>query len=98
VHRRFLGDDRAARQHRGDAEDHGGEPPSTRSTRPAAFLGKPVKLVIYDDVGEPARAVDNARRIGESDNCVIMMVCGRTPNAIALREAAGGNGVALEWG
>ena len=49
-------------------------------------LGKPIRLVIYDDVGEPARAVDNARRIGERDNCVIMMGGGRTPNAIALRE------------
>ena len=49
-------------------------------------LGKPLRLVIYDDVGEPARAVDNARRIGERDNCVIMMGGGRTPNAIALRE------------
>src|SRR5260221_13768948 len=33
-------------------------------------LGKPLKLVIYDDVGEPAKAVDNGRRIGERDNCV----------------------------
>src|SRR5262245_24314724 len=33
-------------------------------------LGKPLRLVIYDDVGEPARAVDNGRRIGERDNCV----------------------------
>ena len=49
-------------------------------------LGKPLRLVIYDDVGEPARAVDNGRRIGERDNCVIMMGGGRTPNAIALRE------------
>jgi branched-chain amino acid transport system substrate-binding protein len=49
-------------------------------------LGRPLRLVIYDDVGEPARAVDNGRRIGERDNCVIMMGGGRTPNAIALRE------------
>lgn len=49
-------------------------------------LGKPLRLVIYDDVGEPARAVDNGRRIGERDNCVVMMGGGRTPNAIALRE------------
>ena len=49
-------------------------------------LGKPLKLVFYDDVGEPARAVDNARRIGERDNCVVMIGGGRTPNAIALRE------------
>ena len=49
-------------------------------------LGKPLKLVFYDDVGEPARAVDNARRIGERDNCVVMIGGGGTPNAIALRE------------
>ncbi len=49
-------------------------------------LGQQLRLVIYDDVGEPARAVDNGRRIGERDNCVIMMGGGRTPNAIALRE------------
>ncbi|MFZ4411061.1 MAG: ABC transporter substrate-binding protein [Paracraurococcus sp.] len=49
-------------------------------------LGKPLKLIVYDDVGEPARAVDNGRRIGERDNCVIMMGGARTPNAIALRE------------
>ena len=49
-------------------------------------LGKPHKLIVYDDVGEPARAVDNGRRIGERDNCVIMMGGARTPNAIALRE------------
>jgi branched-chain amino acid transport system substrate-binding protein len=49
-------------------------------------LGKPLKLIVYDDVGEPARAVDNGRRIGERDNCVIMFGGARTPNAIALRE------------
>ncbi|MES2713978.1 MAG: ABC transporter substrate-binding protein [Pseudomonadota bacterium] len=49
-------------------------------------LGQPLRLVAYDDVGEPARAVDNARRIGERDNCVVMMGGFRTPNAIALRE------------
>lgn len=49
-------------------------------------LGRPLRLVVYDDVGEPARAVDNARRIGERDNCVVMFGGARTPNAIALRE------------
>jgi branched-chain amino acid transport system substrate-binding protein len=49
-------------------------------------LGQQLRLVTYDDVGEPARAVDNARRIGERDNCVVMMGGFRTPNAIALRE------------
>lgn len=49
-------------------------------------LGRPLRLVVYDDVGEPARAVDNGRRIGERDNCVVMFGGARTPNAIALRE------------
>ena len=49
-------------------------------------LGQQLRLVAYDDMGEPARAVDNARRIGERDNCVVMMGGFRTPNAIALRE------------
>ena len=49
-------------------------------------LGQRLRLVAYDDQGEPARAVDNARRIGERDNCIVMMGGFRTPNAIALRE------------
>ncbi len=49
-------------------------------------LGQPLRLIMYDDVGEPARAVDNGRRIGERDNCVVMFGGARTPNAIALRE------------
>lgn len=48
--------------------------------------GQRMRLVAYDDQGEPARAVDNARRIGERDNCIVMMGGFRTPNAIALRE------------
>lgn len=58
-------------------------------------LGKPLRLVTYDDMGEPAKAVDNARRIGERDNCVVMMGGGRTPNAIALREPLADMG--LPW-
>jgi len=49
-------------------------------------LGQQLRLVVYDDVGEPARAVDNGRRIGERDNCIAMLGGFRTPNAIALRE------------
>ena len=49
-------------------------------------LGKQLELKAYDDQGEPARAVDNALRIGEQDNCVVMLGGFRTPNAIALRE------------
>jgi branched-chain amino acid transport system substrate-binding protein len=49
-------------------------------------LGQRLRLVAYDDQGEPARAVDNARRIGERDNCIAMLGGFRTPTAIALRE------------
>lgn len=49
-------------------------------------LGQELRLVVYDDVGEPARAVDNALRIGEQDNCIAMIGGARTPSAIALRE------------
>ena len=49
-------------------------------------LGQELRLVTYDDVGEPARAVDNALRIGEQDNCIAMIGGARTPSAIALRE------------
>lgn len=49
-------------------------------------LGQQIELKAYDDQGEPARAVDNALRIGEQDECVVMLGGFRTPNAIALRE------------
>jgi branched-chain amino acid transport system substrate-binding protein len=48
-------------------------------------LGQKLRLITYDDQGEPSRAVDNARRIGERDNCIIMIGGYRTPNALAIR-------------
>jgi branched-chain amino acid transport system substrate-binding protein len=48
-------------------------------------LGQKLRVIAYDDQGEPSRAVDNARRIGEKDNCVLMMGGARTPNALAIR-------------
>ena len=33
-------------------------------------LGQKLRVIAYDDQGEPSRAVDNARRIGEHDNCI----------------------------
>ena len=48
-------------------------------------LGKKLRVIAYDDQGEPSRAVDNARRIGERDNCIIMIGGYRTPNALAIR-------------
>lgn len=49
-------------------------------------LGQQLQLRVYDDIGEPPRAVDNALRIGEQDNCIAMIGGARTPSAIALRE------------
>jgi branched-chain amino acid transport system substrate-binding protein len=48
-------------------------------------LGKKLRMIAYDDQGEPSRAVDNARRIGERDNCIVMIGGYRTPNALAIR-------------
>lgn len=48
-------------------------------------LGKKLRVVALDDQGEPARAVDNARRIGEKENCIVMIGGYRTPNALAIR-------------
>jgi branched-chain amino acid transport system substrate-binding protein len=48
-------------------------------------LGKKLRVTAYDDQGEPSRAVDNARRIGERDNCIVMIGGYRTPNALAIR-------------
>lgn len=59
------------------------------------ILGEQVELRAYDDQGEPARAVDNALRIGEQDECVVMLGGFRTPNAIALREPLADMG--LPW-
>jgi branched-chain amino acid transport system substrate-binding protein len=48
-------------------------------------LGQKLRVIAYDDQGEPARAVDNTRRIGERDNCIVMIGGYRTPNALAIR-------------
>lgn len=48
-------------------------------------LGKKLRVIALDDQGEPARAVDNARRIGEKENCIVMIGGYRTPNALAIR-------------
>ena len=48
-------------------------------------LGKKFRVIALDDQGEPARAVDNARRIGEKENCIVMIGGYRTPNALAIR-------------
>src|SRR3954471_12521843 len=48
-------------------------------------LGQKLRVIAYDDQGEPSRAVDNTRRIGERDNCIVMIGGFRTPNALAIR-------------
>ncbi len=58
-------------------------------------LGQKLKFVTYDDQGEPSRAVDNGRRIGEKDNCIAMVGGFRTPNALALRDPIADMG--LPW-
>jgi branched-chain amino acid transport system substrate-binding protein len=58
-------------------------------------LGQKVRWVYYDDQADPAKAVDNARRIGEKDNCVAMIGGFRTPNAMAIRQPVSEMG--LPW-
>jgi branched-chain amino acid transport system substrate-binding protein len=58
-------------------------------------LGQKLRVIAYDDQGEPARAVDNARRIGERDNCIVMIGGFRTPNALAIRSVLSEMG--LPW-
>jgi branched-chain amino acid transport system substrate-binding protein len=58
-------------------------------------LGQKLRVIAYDDQGEPSRAVDNARRIGERDNCIVMIGGFRTPNALAIREVLSEMG--LPW-
>lgn len=58
-------------------------------------LGQKLRVVAYDDQGEPSRAVDNARRIGERDNCIVMIGGFRTPNALAIRPVVSEMG--LPW-
>ncbi|RYI98977.1 MAG: ABC transporter substrate-binding protein [Acetobacteraceae bacterium] len=61
---------------------------SWEMTGPLANNGGMLRIAVETALEEinAAGAVDNGRRIGERDNCVIMMGGGRTPNAIALRE------------
>lgn len=50
------------------------------------ILGQKVELVRYDDAGQPPRGVDNARRIGQKDNCLLMVGGLHSGTALALRE------------
>jgi branched-chain amino acid transport system substrate-binding protein len=61
------------------------EPAIDEINEAGGVLGQKLRVIAYDDQGEPSRAVDNARRIGEKDNCVLMMGGARTPNALAIR-------------
>ena len=71
--------------HTGNAVQIGIEAAVDEINEAGGVLGKKLRVIAYDDQGEPARAVDNARRIGERDNCIIMIGGYRTPNALAIR-------------
>ena len=71
--------------HTGNAVRIGVEAAVDEINEAGGVLGKKLRIIAYDDQGEPSRAVDNARRIGERDNCIIMIGGYRTPNALAIR-------------
>jgi branched-chain amino acid transport system substrate-binding protein len=71
--------------HTGNAIRIGIEAAVDEINEAGGVLGKKLRVIAYDDQGEPSRAVDNARRIGERDNCIIMIGGYRTPNALAIR-------------
>lgn len=71
--------------HTGNAIRMGIEAAVDEINEAGGVLGQKLRVVAYDDQGEPSRAVDNARRIGERDNCIIMIGGYRTPNALAIR-------------
>ena len=71
--------------HTGAAVRMGVEAAVDEINEAGGVLGKKLRIVAYDDQGEPSRAVDNARRIGERDNCIVMIGGYRTPNALAIR-------------
>ena len=59
--------------HTGNAVKIGIEAAVDEINEAGGVLGKKLRVIPYDDQGEPARAVDNARRIGERDNCISMI-------------------------
>ena len=71
--------------HTGNAVKIGIEAAVDEINAAGGVLGQKLRVIAYDDQGEPARAVDNARRIGERDNCIVMIGGYRTPNALAIR-------------
>jgi branched-chain amino acid transport system substrate-binding protein len=71
--------------HTGNAVKIGIEAAVDEINAAGGVLGQKLRVIAYDDQGEPSRAVDNARRIGERDNCIVMIGGYRTPNALAIR-------------
>lgn len=71
--------------HTGAAVRMGVETAVDEINEAGGVLGQKLRIVAYDDQGEPSRAVDNTRRIGEKDNCIVMIGGFRTPNALAIR-------------
>ena len=82
LHRRVVGTDRPARAHR-RAVKMGIETAVDEINEAGGVLGQKLRVIAYDDQGEPSRAVDNARRIGERDNCIVMI--GGYPHAERAR-------------
>jgi branched-chain amino acid transport system substrate-binding protein len=71
--------------HTGAAVRMGVETAVDEINEAGGILGQKLRVIAYDDQGEPSRAVDNTRRIGERDNCIVMIGGFRTPNALAIR-------------
>src|SRR4029453_4632492 len=67
--------------HTGLAIKKGLDAPVDGINEAGGVLGQKLRVIAYDDQGEPSRAVDNARRIGERDNCIIMIGGNCPPNA-----------------
>src|SRR5262249_21098691 len=64
------GDLTGAPAHTGLAKKRGIDAAVDEINEGGGVLGKKLRVIAYDDRGDPPRAVDNARRIGERDNCI----------------------------
>src|ERR1700736_2321455 len=58
-------------------------------------LGKPLRLVQYDDAGAPPRGVDNTRRIALSDKCVAIL--GGYHSTVAVAQAEPVNEIGIPY-
>lgn len=58
-------------------------------------LGKPLRLIQYDDVGAPPRGVDNTRRIALADNCIAIL--GGYHSTVAAAQAEPVNQIGIPY-